>query len=115
MELILDIYENGKIKKTYKANEFMLLTGICEDILRDVNIDKLTSGKLTNDQLGIEIIKIVAKNFPKFRPFLQDVFFGLTEDEYRHTSIKDVGKVIFQIVQYTVNDLYSIGTDNKKN
>lgn len=113
MELKLNIYENGKVIKTYKANDFMLQTGICEDILNTVDIDKLTGGN--EQQLGIEIIKIVAKSFSKFRPFLQDVFSGLTDDEYRKTSIKEVANVIIKIVKYTISELYNVEGDNSKN
>jgi hypothetical protein len=113
MELKLNIYENGKVIKTYKANDFTLMTGICEDIINIVDVDKLTGGKLDDQTLGIEIIKIVAKSFSKFKPFLQDVFEGLTDDEYRHTSIKEVGQVVIQIVKYTINELYSVGNNSK--
>lgn len=113
MELKLNIYENGKVVKTYKANDFMLQTGVCEDILNTIDIDKLTSGD--NQQLGIEVIKIVAKSFSKFRPFLQDVFDGLTEEEYRKTSIKEVGGVIIKVVKYTISELYNVEGNNSKN
>lgn len=113
MELKLNIYENGKIVKTYTANDFTLQTGICEDILNTVDIDKLTAGN--DQQLGIEIIKIVAKSFSKFKPFLQDVFDGLSEEEYRKTAIKEVAGVIIQIVKYTISELYSVGGSNSKN
>lgn len=115
MELKLNIYENGKIVKTYTANDFTLMTGICEDIINIVDVDKLTSGNLNDQTLGIEIIKIVAKSFSKFRPFLQDVFDGLTEEEYRKTAIKEVAGVIIQIVKYTISELYSVGGSNSKN
>lgn len=113
MELKLNIYENGKVVKTYKANDFMLMTGICEDIINVIDVDKLTSGKLDDQTLGVEIIKIVAKSFSKFKPFLQDVFEGLTDDEYRHTAIKDVANVVLTIVKYTISELYSVGNNSK--
>lgn len=113
MELKLNIYKNKEIVKTYKANDFTLMTGICEDIINMIDVDKMLDGKLTEQQLGIEIVKIVAKSFSKFRPFLQDVFVGLTEDEYRCTSIKEVANVIIKIVKYTVNELFAVGGTSK--
>lgn len=113
MKLELNIYNSGKVVKTYEANDFTLMTGVCEDILNMVDIDKLTSGKLSQTEMGIEIVKIVAKSFSKFKPFLQDVFEGLTDDEYRHTSIKEVAKVVVTIVQYTINELYNVGENSK--
>ena len=113
MELKLNIYESGKVAKTYKAKDFTLTTGICEDVIQEVDIDKMTSGGMDEQKLGIEIIKIVAKSFSKFKPFLQDVFDGLTDEEYRKTSIKEVANVIFTIVKYTINELYSVGNTSK--
>lgn len=110
MELKLNVYESGKVVKTYTANDFTLTTGICEDVLNLVDIDKLTSGGLDDQKLGVEIIKIVVKLFPKFRPFLQDIFNGLTDEEFKKTSIKEVGQIIIQIIKYTVSELYSVGT-----
>lgn len=113
MNLKLNVYEGNKIVKTYEANDFTLMTGVCEDIIKEIDIDKLTSGKLDDTTLGIEVIKIVAKSFSKFKPFLQDVFEGLTDDEYRHTSMKEVAKVVVDIVQYTVGELFNVGGNSK--
>lgn len=113
MKLELNIYKGKEIVKTYEANDFTLMTGVCEDIIKEIDIDKLTSGKLDDMTIGIEVIKIVAKSFSKFKPFLQDVFVGLTDDEYRHSSIKEVAKVVVDIVQYTVGELFSVGGNSK--
>lgn len=113
MELKLNIYDGKKVVKTYEANDFALMTGVCEDIINTVDIDKLTSGKLDDKTLGIEVIKIVAKSFSKFKPFLQDVFTGLTDDEYRRTSIKEVAAVVVAIVKYTVGELFNVGENSK--
>lgn len=115
MELTLNVYDGKKVVKTYKANDFTLMTGTCEDIINMVDIDKLTSGKLNDQQLGIEIVKVVAKSFNKFKPFLQEVFDGLTDEEYRHTSIREVARNVMAIVKYTVQELFSVGGDDSKN
>lgn len=111
MELKLNVYKSGKVIKTYRANDFTLTTGLCEDVLNLVDIDKITS-YIGNDEqkLGFEIIKIVGKLFPKFKPFLQDIFVGLTDEEFKQTSIKEVGQIIIQIIKYTVSELYSVET-----
>ena len=111
--MTLNVYKGKKIEKTYTAKDFTLMTGTCEDIINMVDIDKLTSGKLNEQQLGIEIVKIVAKSFTKFRPFLQEVFDGLTDEEYRRTSIKEVARNVITIVQYTIGELFNVGGDSK--
>lgn len=113
MKLILNIYKGKEIIKTYEANDFTLMTGVCEDIIKVVDIDKLTSGKLDDKALGLEVIKLVATSFSKFKPFLQDVFEGLTDDEYRHTSIKEVAKIVVTIIQYTIGELFNVGENSK--
>lgn len=113
MTLELNIYDGKKIVKTYSSSDFNLMTGTCEDIINMIDIDKLTSGKLNEQALGIEVVKVVAKSFSKFKPFLQDVFNGLTDEEYRHTSIKEVATVVITIVKYTVNELFSVGGNSK--
>lgn len=110
MELKLNIYEHGKIIKTYASNDFTLTTGICEDVLQLIDIDKLSTCLGDEQKLGVEIIKIVVKLFPQFKPFLQDIFTGLTDEEFKKTAIKEVGQIIIQIVKYTISELYNVGT-----
>lgn len=110
MELQLNIYENGKVLKTYTSNDFTLTTGICEDVLELVDIDSLMGKSKTQEELGLEILKVVIKLFPKFKPFLQEIFVGLTDDEFRKTAIKEVGTVIINIVRFTISELYSVKT-----
>lgn len=113
MNLKLNIYEGSKKVKTYEAEDFTLTTGVCEDILNEIDIDKLTSGKLDKTSQGVEIIKIVSKSYKKFKPFFMSIFDGLTDEEYRNTSIKEVADNIIKIVQYVVAELYSIGGNSK--
>lgn len=109
MDLKLNIYEKGKkIEKTYVTEDFTLMTGTCEDILKAIDIDRLMDGNLSEEQIGLEVIKTVTKCWKMFLPLLQEVFEGLTEDEYRRTSIKEVAGSILQIVQYTVTELFNV-------
>lgn len=117
MELKLNVYKGSKIEKTYTAETFRLSTGICEDILQLVDIDKLLSGDLKDKDfqnvLGFELLKIVTKSFSSFKELLKDIFDGLTDEEIRNTPIDEVGKIVFQIVLHTVNKLYSVGGATK--
>lgn len=114
MELKLNVYGKGKkVEKTYAAEEFTLMTGTCEDILKVVDVDKLMSGKLSDEQMGIEIIKTVTKSFKLFCPLLQEVFDGLTAEEYRRTSVKEVANCVINVVKYTVSELFNVGGAEK--
>lgn len=113
MEFRLNIYNGKNVEKTYTATEYELTTGVCEDLLKFVDIDKLTNQNTTQEELAIEVIKIVAKSFSKLLPFMQTIFDGLTEEEYRRTRIKEVGKLIVNIVMYTLAELFTIGGNEK--
>lgn len=113
MDLKLNIYKGKNIEKTYSAEDFTLMTGTCEDIMKAIDLDRLMGGSLSEEQIGLEIIKTVTKCWKMFLPFLQEVFEGLTEEEYRRTSIKEVGGAVVQIVQYTVSELFNVGGTEK--
>lgn len=115
MELTLNIYDDdGKIAKTYKSQDFDLMTGTCEDILKTLDIDRIMSSMKNSEELGREIIRVVLTGYEKFRPFIFRAFKGLTEDEFAHTKMKEVGRIITSIAIYTINELFSIlGTQKK--
>lgn len=115
MELTLNIYDDdGKIAKTYKSQDFDLMTGTCEDILKTLDIDRIMNSMGNGEELGKEIIRVVLTGYEKFRPFIFRAFKGLTEDEFAHTKMKEVGRIITSIAIYTINELFSIlGTPNK--
>ena len=115
MELKLNIYgDEGEVVKTYTSHEFDLMTGTCEDILKAVDIDKIMASMNDSNELGREIIRVVLTGYSKFRPFIFRAFKGLTEEEFEHTKMKEVGQIITAIVIYTINELFSIlGTPRK--
>lgn len=115
MELTLNIYDDdGKIAKTYTSHDFDLMTGTCEDILKAVDIDRIMNSLNSSQELGKEIIRVVLTGYDKFRPFIFRAFKGLTEEEFAHTKMKEVGHIITSIVIYTINELFSIlGTPKK--
>lgn len=115
MELTLNIYDDdGKIAKTYKSQDFDLMTGTCEDILKTLDIDRIMNSMGNGEELGKEIIRVVLTGYEKFRPFIFRAFKGLTEYEFAHTKMKEVGRIITSIAIYTINELFSIlGTPNK--
>ena len=78
MNLVLNIYKGREIEKTYTANTYDLLFGTIEDILSVVDVlDMKDTG---------EILKVVSSAISTFKPFLMDIFEGLTEEELRRTN-----------------------------
>ena len=116
MELKLNIYDDdGQTVKTYSSHDFDLMTGTCEDILKAIDIDRIMANMKNTEMLGQEIIRVVLTGYGKFRPFIFKAFKGLTEEEFAHTKMKEVGHIITSIVIYTINELFSIlGTSKKE-
>lgn len=111
MELKLNIYDGKEIEKTYTSNDFRLMTGTCEDILKLVNIDNF-NGKLDDESAMFEIIKIVIGAFKEFNPMMKQIFDGLTDDEYRRTDITEVATVVLNVVKYTFKELFNVASKN---
>jgi len=113
----LNIYNGTEIIKTYTAETAFLPLGVCEDILKAVDIDTLVLGANDPEKqlaLGASIIKIVVSNFDSFKELLKSTFVGLTDDELRTTDIGEVASVITEIVSYSVNKLFNISAAKKK-
>ena len=115
MELKLNVYNHGKVAKTYVASDFTLTTGLCEDALKLVDFDKLLASDMDQKRLGIEVLRLLSNGLDKFRPLFLDMFEGMTEEEFRNTSIKELAKVVIEVVNYSVNELNAITGNNEKN
>ena len=114
MEMKLNIYgKGGEVEKTYTSNSVKLKTGVCEDLLKIIDIDKMTDKNLSNEVLGVEMIKIVVKSYDIIKPLILDIFDGLTEEELRNTDVKEVAEVIKTAVVFTLNSLMGIGNNSK--
>ena len=115
MTLTLNVFDKeGKgIEKTYRCEDFRILTGVCEDILDVVDIDGMLDQGMKTEELGQAVMKIVLKGYPKFRTIIMQTFDGISEEEYKRTDITEVGKVIVSIVLYTLTNLFDIKTPSK--
>lgn len=105
MELKLNIYGKGTIEKTYRTDTYDLMYGTIEDLLEIVDFDKMDD--------NVEIGKMILKILPKIKPFLKDVFDGLTDDELKRTKVKELIPLFIDICKFSLNELSSIGGDEK--
>lgn len=111
MEFKINVYNGDEIVKTYVASKYNLMMGTAEDILAMVDIDKL-NGNIEGADAEMEIFKMVIKSFKTFGKLIQEIFPDLTEDEYRHVPVKEVGRVIIQVLQHTVSELFTVSSKN---
>lgn len=115
MTLNLTVYkEDGHtVDKVYTTDEFHLLTGMCEDVLEEVDIDKMLNNGVNEQELGKMVLSLVLKNRKRFKPIMQQVFYGLTDEEYERTEISEVGRNVMQILVYTITSLFGVMTTKK--
>lgn len=113
MELKLNVYTDEKLKeleKTYTCNDFALSTGVVEDLLDLINIDLFT-GKLSQEEVLVEIAKIVIKGKPAFNNIVKNIFDGLSDDEIRRTNLREFVKVLYDTVVYTIAGLMEVSPE----
>jgi hypothetical protein len=112
MQLNLNIYEAGKVVKTYTANEFDLMFGTVEDIIALVDLDAFGCGA-TDAALIAAATKIVVKGFDQVKDLLKEVFVGITDAELRKCKTSEVAKALVQIVKYSLTEIAGIGNKGK--
>ena len=110
MELKLPVYNKREIIKTYTNNTYNLMYGTVEDILQIVDIDKLQTP--TDKEISMLVIKAVPKSMDTIKELLKDIFEGITDDELRNTQVKDIVKVIIDLIKYSIIEI-SKGVNEK--
>lgn len=118
MELTVNVYgeDNKSIVKSYVCQDFKLKTGVCEDLLQAIDIEKLIENGLDEAELGQTVLKLVGTSYWKLRPFILQTFHGMTEEEFANTHIDEVGRCIVQMVVYTITSIFGImGATDAKN
>lgn len=105
MELKLSIYNGKVIEKTYITDTYDLMYGTIEDVLNVIDLDKIDK--------SVELGKMIIRLLPLINPFLKDVFDGLTDEELRHTKVKEVKQIFEKIFSYGFDLLIGVEDDSK--
>lgn len=103
MDLKLNIYEKKKVVKTYTAETYDLMFGTVEDLLDVIDIDNIQAGDRT--ELLKAIAKVLAHSMDIVKPLLKDIFEGLTDEELRNTTLKNIIDVLAEVIAYSINQL----------
>lgn len=105
--LTLNIYskdDKSIIEKRYTAESYDLMLGTVEDIMQLIDVDKM------ND--NTEITKLVIKGYSKLKPFIKDVFNGVTDDELNRVKVKELIPTFIEIFKSIIDDLDILKTGN---
>ena len=99
----LTIYENKKPVKVYTAETYDLMFGTVEDVAEAMNLDNLRTGSdVEIIGLAVDLIK---RNMTTVKDLLKDIFEGLTDDEIKHARVRDIARVLLDVVKYTIGQL----------
>ena len=104
-DLKLNIYNGKSIEKTYVAEEIDIMFGTVEDLLDVINFDNLKDEN--------EVVKVVIATLKNLKPFLKQIFDGLTDEEIKRTKIKELVPLFVKIVTYSIEELKSIMGKNQ--
>lgn len=107
MEIKLNIYDGRKIVKTYTAETIDFEFGIVEDIMDILDFEHMTG--------NVDIAKMIVKASKQLKPFLKDIFDGVTDDEIRHTRIQNLIAVFRGLYDYATEELGAAAGDTGKN
>lgn len=106
MTLELNIYNGAKIEKTYTAGTIDCSFGVVEDILNALNFESIKTGN------KFELAAMVIKCMDQLKPFLKEIFAGVTDEELRKAKMSNIVD-IFKNVYYFANVELGKVTDEK--
>lgn len=83
--MTLNIYKKdnkNEIEKTYTAESYDLMLGTVEEIMQIIDFDKMDN--------NVAIATMVIKCYGQLKPFLKDVFPGVTDEELTRVKVKEL-------------------------
>lgn len=107
MNITLKIYEGKEVIKTYAAETIDFSFGIVEDILDALDLEHMSN---KND-----IAVMIVKCSKQLKPFLKDIFPGVTDDEIRNTRMSNLIEVFRGLYQYATQELGAATASSAKN
>lgn len=105
----LNIYDRKKVVKTYTTDSYDLMFGTVEDVANAIKLDEIQNGSETEILKAIIAMAMTSKEVVK--DLLKDIFEGITDDEIRHTRVRDQAAVLYEVVVFTFKGL----SDKEKN
>ena len=107
MELTLKIYKGKEVEKEYTTDTIDFSLGIVEDILNALDFESMEKGD--NAELAVMVIKCSKQ----LKPFLKDMFDGVTDEEIRRTRVQNLIEIFKGLFKYATDELGMIIGDEK--
>ncbi len=108
MQLTLKIYDKKTVVKTYTAETLDFSFGVVEDILDALDFEHMNSGN------NLELAAVIVKCSKQLKPFLMDIFDGVTAEEIRNTHMQNLIEIFRGLYQYATSEL-GAAVGNEKN
>ena len=103
----LNIYSGNDIIKVYETGAYNLKFGTIEDVANAVNLDNLKTG--SNAEYIQMAVNLVLNSMDTVKNLMKDIFKGITDEELRNSSVKEMALVLVDVVTYTMQEL-SVGS-----
>lgn len=100
--MVLNIYERGKIKKTFKSEAYDLPFGIVEDVASLIDVDAI--GNATNAEIIKVIIDTAIKSKEDIKALFLDIFPDMTADDLKKAKLTEMAAVLHDVVTYTISE-----------
>ena len=107
MELTLKIYKGKKVEKEYKTDTIDCSFGVIEDVLDVLDFENMKKGD--NSELAAMVVKCTKQ----LKPFLRDIFDGVTDEEIRRTRIQNLIEIFKGLYKYATDELSLVAGDEK--
>lgn len=112
MELKLNIYKGKDIEKTYITDDFRVTTGVCEDIMNVIDLEEFMKLDGATEEEALKFLPSMIGLSKHFNPIMKQVFPELTDDEYKRTDLSEVSSIAWEIVMYTITQLFNVASKN---
>ena len=107
MTLELNIYDGAKIVKTYTTDTIDCSFGVVEDILNALNFESIKTGN------KFELATMVVKCMDQLKPFLKEIFAGVTDEELRKAKMSNIIDIFKNLYYFANVELGKVTTDEK--
>ena len=98
--MTLNIYKKdnkNEIEKTYSAESYDLMLGTVEEIMQIIDFDKMDN--------NVAVATMVVKCYAQLKPFLKDVFPGVTDEELTRVKVKELIPTFKEIITSIMDSL----------
>lgn len=96
--------DKNEIEKTYETETYDLMLGTVEDIMNIIDVDKM------NDKMAVANMCI--KGYSQIKPFIKDVFVGITDEELKRIKVKELIPAFIEICRSIVDSIEIVKVGN---